>query len=160
MFRNMIYWMVLVAAGMWCAVVVCTPLLATIDARAASIGYRMLSFVCHQDPHRSFELAGHPMAACIRCTSIYLAFFAGALLAPIVARRLPPSTIVLWCIAVLPMAADALLDTLGWHPSSTPARMFTGSLFGIISGVILTPLLIEALGQQWNSRNPTLEKCR
>ena len=152
--------MVLLSAGAWCAVVVCTPLLAAHDGNAASFGYRVLSFVCHQDPRRSFELAGHPMAACIRCTSIYLAFFAGALLAPALARRLPQSTTGLWCLATLPMLVDVALDILGWHMSTTPTRVFTGGLFGIISGVILTPLLIEALRERWNSRNPTLENCR
>jgi len=38
--------------------------------------YAFFSFICHQDPARSWHLLGSSLPVCIRCTSIYLAFTA------------------------------------------------------------------------------------
>src|SRR5262249_10368205 len=43
--------------------------------------YAFFSLICHQNPARSWELFGNPLAVCIRCASIYFGFF-GALLLP------------------------------------------------------------------------------
>jgi uncharacterized membrane protein len=36
--------------------------------------YEFFSRICHQDPARSWQVWGKPLAVCIRCTSIYFAF--------------------------------------------------------------------------------------
>jgi uncharacterized membrane protein len=38
--------------------------------------YSFFSRICHQDPTRSWRVAGEPLAVCIRCSSIYFAFAA------------------------------------------------------------------------------------
>ncbi len=39
---------------------------------------QFFSVVCHQDPTRSFWIAGAPVAVCARCLGIYLGAIAGA----------------------------------------------------------------------------------
>ncbi len=138
---------------------VVTPVLAPHAADAAAFGYRLMSYICHQDPHRSFFVGGYPMAACIRCTSIYFAFFAGALFSPFLGPRLSINARIWWAVASVPMLADVVLDVAGWHASTAVTRMMTGSLFGLLGGLILVPVLTEALVQRFGNRNPTLEKC-
>src|SRR5436190_8573826 len=74
------------AAIVWAAIIVFAPALvdaARTGGRAASAVafaiYTGCSAICHQRPERSFQLFGHQMPVCARCTGIY----AGAALAAI-----------------------------------------------------------------------------
>jgi uncharacterized membrane protein len=42
--------------------------------------YDLFAAICHQNPARSWFLAGEPLPVCIRCTSIYFGFLAALLL--------------------------------------------------------------------------------
>ena len=59
-------------AAIWCAAIVAAPLL---DLHRV---YDFFSAICHQNPDRSWSLAGEPLGVCIRCASIYFGFL-GAL---------------------------------------------------------------------------------
>ena len=64
------YAALLAGATLWCLSIVAAPMLSL------SWVYVFFSRICHQDPARSWHLAGEPLAVCIRCTSIYFAFTA------------------------------------------------------------------------------------
>ena len=65
----------MLAAGTaaWCVAILAAPLwnLAPV--------YLFFSIICHQQPARSWIIAGEPLAVCIRCTAVYFGFFAGLL---------------------------------------------------------------------------------
>jgi len=67
---NKTYAALLAGATLWCLSIVAAPMLGL------SWVYVFFSRICHQDPARSWSLAGEPLAVCIRCTSIYFAFTA------------------------------------------------------------------------------------
>jgi len=67
---NKTYAALLAGATLWCLSIVAAPMLGL------SWVYFFFSRICHQDPARSWSLAGEPLAVCIRCTSIYFAFTA------------------------------------------------------------------------------------
>jgi uncharacterized membrane protein len=64
------YAALLAGATLWCLSIVAAPMFGLPWV------YVFFSRICHQDPARSWHLAGEPLAVCIRCTSIYFAFTA------------------------------------------------------------------------------------
>ena len=68
--KNKAYVALLAASTLWCLAIVAAP------AFDPSWVYGFFHRICHQDPARSWHLAGEPFAVCIRCASIYFAFTA------------------------------------------------------------------------------------
>ena len=60
----------LAGSTLWCLCIIAAPLFGW------SWVYDFFSRICHQDPSRSWNLAGHSLPVCIRCASIYFAFTA------------------------------------------------------------------------------------
>jgi uncharacterized membrane protein len=58
----------LTGSALWSLSIVAAPVLGL------SWVYEFFSRICHQDPARSWHIAGEPLAVCIRCASIYFAF--------------------------------------------------------------------------------------
>jgi uncharacterized membrane protein len=58
----------LAGSTLWCLSILAAPVF---DAAPV---YGFFSRICHQDPSRSWRVAGEPLAVCIRCASIYFAF--------------------------------------------------------------------------------------
>src|SRR5262245_55406773 len=65
---NKTYAALLAGATLWCLSIVVAPMLGLPWV------YVFFSRICHQDPSRSWHLAGETFAVCIRCTSTYFAF--------------------------------------------------------------------------------------
>jgi len=136
---------------LWCAAIAATPLLSSLGgagAGAASLSYEFFSRVCHQLDSRSFHIAGYKMAVCIRCTSIYAAFFLSVLFSPMLSRTFlaaVPARVLL-IASGLPMAVDVGLAALGIHESNVFTRMTSGALFGCALSIVLVPTLDEVIG--------------
>lgn len=149
------YIILLAGSFFWCVVLFLPPLFASDAASFPQLSselYRMFSTICHQDDARSFHLFGQKLAVCIRCSSIYISFFAGVLLVPFFKKKnwsLKFSP--LFYFSLLPMALDVLLDVIGIHSSNDWTRCVTGSLFGLISALVLTPSFVEAFSQLFSS---------
>jgi uncharacterized membrane protein len=62
-----------VGAAVWCAAIVAAPLFHL------TFIYDFFSLICHQQPARSWQLFGEPLAVCIRCSSIYFGFLAAVI---------------------------------------------------------------------------------
>jgi len=141
------------ASFVWCLLILAPPFVGLIerhDGFISSFLYRFFSPICHQFDSHSLHLFGMKLAVCARCFGIYAGFFAGTLMAPFLAEKLPARAVTLWIVAGLPMLIDVLLDLTGIHDSTLGSRLFTGSFFGIIAGLVLTPLLLEAISQFLN----------
>ena len=103
------------ASVAWIALLTVTVLLAH-PALAAAVG-RFSSFICHQEPDRTFHVGSSAWAVCARCLGLYAAAPIGALL--VLAVRWRPGTtrgnVVLLCVAGVPTAATWIAEhVLGW----------------------------------------------
>ena len=132
----------------WCVAIAATPLLASFGGFGSSLAafsYDLFSRVCHQLESRSFHLAGHKFAVCIRCFMIYFSFFVGIVISRLINRTriaaISPS--LLLSASLLPMALDVGLSVLGIRESTTASRVVTGTLFGLSLSVVLLPVLEE-----------------
>ena len=84
---KIIYTIILTGSMLWCILFVSVPLLATGNTLMRKLAVFITLFyspVCHQAASRSFHLMGHPLAVCIRCTSIYGGFLLGLIIYPFV----------------------------------------------------------------------------
>jgi len=68
--KNKTYAALVAASTLWCTAVIAAPVFHLDSV------YSVFSRICHQDPTRSWHVAGEPFAVCIRCSSIYFAFTA------------------------------------------------------------------------------------
>ena len=122
---------------MWALLLPLTPFIAArphpVPAEVAVLSavYLTGSAICHQLPERSFDLWGHQMPVCARCTGIY----SGAALAVIVAT---------WMAALKGRPADAGAE-----------RRFSAAFWRAILGVAATPGLISLLYEWTTSHMPS-----
>lgn len=110
--------------------------------------YQFFSLICHQLDARSFHIGSQKLAVCIRCSSIYFAFFLSLLLYPFLKlfrHDYPPRLVLL--LAALPMAADVVLNVAGVLSSSAISRVITGVLLGGVLPFYVMPSLQEAVEQ-------------
>ncbi len=62
------------AAGLsivWAALLMSAPLLGDVAAGGVAVLYAVGSLICHQQPERSFHLAGSQLPVCARCLGLY-----------------------------------------------------------------------------------------
>lgn len=140
------YVLLFTLVGVWCCTLFLPPLIG--DLGGPSIAwpfYRFFSLICHQIESRSIHALGYPLAVCARCSSVYLGFFS-ALAVSGLFRGFGPKNFRPWfAVVLLPMLIDVLLDEAGIHHSTMTTRVITGCIFGAGSGILLTPILVEAL---------------
>lgn len=117
--------------------------------------HRLFRFLCHQDPARSFWIAGQPMAVCSRCFGIYGGLLAGMLAGPL----LMPARKGRWDILKMSLMAIVLLnlgDVLGnilafWQNTLT-IRFGLGALLGLIAALVMAGALIQTINRKPNKR--------
>lgn len=144
------YLIILGGGVVWCVGLIAAPVLVSQGGGWGILGSSLYQFfhpICHQLEGRSFHMLGKPLAVCIRCSSVYVAFLAGTLLFPLVVDF----TRTLWSrrdvllYAVLPMVVDVALDEFGIHSSTGITRLITGALFGIVVPFYIIPTAQEAV---------------
>jgi uncharacterized membrane protein len=108
------------------------PLLAATHPATALLIRSFFSRLCHQDPARSFVIAGSPVAVCVRCLGIYCGVALGMLL-----RLGKVSAIRLLAIAMLLNVLDVGSGMLHWHGNMPVTRFWLGLLLGAAAGSIL-----------------------
>jgi uncharacterized membrane protein len=182
----------LAAANLVLIVFVSLPLLAPLllangysqPARAIYSAYRI---VCHQEPQRSYFIAGpyatyssaqlqvlvgepvspsftgspatgYKMAYCERDTAIYLAILLFGLFLALSGRRLPRLPLRLYLLLLVPIAADGLTQLLGLRESTWLLRTLSGGLFGVATAWLFFPDLDRAI-RQWAAGASTTRKA-
>lgn len=130
-----------------------------VRGKTGAIGYA----VCHQIPSRSFEIDGHSLPLCARCTGIYLgvmtAFGMFALTGRLRASRLPPlRVLVLMLTFGLLILADGVNSYLSIFAFYTPLyqphntlRLLTGIGAGLTMVTIVLPVFNSSL---WRNPSP------
>lgn len=107
--------------------------------------YQAFGYVCHQQPERSFFIAGQPLAVCARCTGLYAGFALTTLLYPLftsLRRTSPPGRKWLF-IAAAPLTIDFGLGFVGIWENTHWSRFITGALFGSVVVCYVMPALAE-----------------
>jgi uncharacterized membrane protein len=117
---------------------------------------------CHQLPERSFWIAGHQVAVCARCSSIYVSFWVVgmiyALWATIRPNRFPAwNPPPLWVIgaAAIPMGLDGVSQFFGFRVSTNSLRTLTGGLVGAATATVIYPYMQSGFRQArevWEER--------
>lgn len=142
-----IVWALLSTLGLAIAgLIIGAPLAAaTSHSSFARAIYQAFSFICHQDPERSFHLDGHQFAVCSRCTGLYSGFALAVLAYPFVRslkRTETPSR--LWLVfAALPVVVDFALTYFGVWQNTHLTRFSTGALLGMVAVFYILPGVIE-----------------
>jgi uncharacterized membrane protein len=137
------YYFFLGGALIWCLLLFLPPVASLLNAPLiAEQSYKIYSRICHQYDSHSLHLFGEKLAVCARCSTIYFGFFFGVLLSPLISKKFSQNSHWL-LIALVPMLLDVVGSWLGVHESTLVLRILTGSLFGVATGIILTPYFIE-----------------
>ena len=128
----------LLACLAWMALVFAPALFASAGWPHADALRWLFHPVCHQIPGRSFHVLGEPLAACARCTGLYLGFTLGVAAWP----RLPNLATRLakrprWILVfMVPLAVDVTFE------SAAVVRFATGVVAAFPCGLL--PLLAIA----------------
>ena len=152
------YWIFTSLSFAWCTGIIAAPLLQNAGMNtAAGVLYEAYGKVCHQQPGRSFFCAGQQFGVCIRCTSIYLSFFAAVIAFPFVVRwkwrrtdRLPVSMLemlpsrIIAMVCFLPMLLDVGLSIAGISVSTTITRVVSGTILGLMLPWYVVPVFLDA----------------
>jgi uncharacterized membrane protein len=140
----------LAGAILWAVLLLCAPALVGLGNRSASLVaialYTGCSAICHQRPERSFQLFGHQMPVCARCTGIYL----GAALAALVVAgtwaasraEAPNARRQTWTVAlasVLPSLATLIYE---WTTGDMPSN-WTRAAAGFPMGAVVSWLVLR-----------------
>jgi len=109
------------------------PLLAAFGSTLAAFAVlQFFSAVCHQDPARSFWIAGAPIAVCIRCLGIYLGAVAGAWITA-------PRRAILGLLAATALVSllDYFAESAGLHGNWPLLRSALGGILGAGLGALV-----------------------
>jgi uncharacterized membrane protein len=120
------------------------PLLAPTHPLAALLVRSFFSRLCHQDPARSFVIAGSPVAVCVRCLGIYCGVALGMFL-----RMGKVSAFRLLAVAMLVNLVDVGTGMLHWHGNMPVTRFWLGLLLGIAAGSIF---FLAPSGALWDDQ--------
>jgi len=146
--RHAGYFILVAGTFLWCASLFAPPLIAAfVSGSSARYFYAVFSTVCHQYDSRSLHIFGYKLAVCARCSGIYLGFLAGVLSVPILPGKKPGNSARLLLVAALPMLLDIFLSTLGCYESNHLIRMLSGLFFGVLSAIILAPMIERGLSE-------------
>lgn len=126
----------------WFAAIVLAPCLRAVDSPAlARPIYALFSVLCHQDPSRSFTVAGHPLACCRRGAAIYGASAAAGLGYAALLARIRRVSSIAGAAMRAPIAVDGLGGLAGLWGSTTLSRLTTGGLAGLAVVWLIYPYL-------------------
>lgn len=126
----------LTAAGTlaWLVGIILAPYLRSRGVRWGPLLYALYAPVCHQLPTRSLRAWGFPLGVCARCLGIYIGFGAGILAFPFVRgfRRVHRPDARIFLALSAPIILDTAGNFLGIWAASSPVRLATGFLWGLI----------------------------
>ena len=126
-------------ALVWLLFVFAAPLEAAGTALSA-LAYALGSFICHQQPERSFHLGAAQLPVCARCVGLYAGVALGAF-APLKLSRY--RTIL--AAAAVPTALTWGIEVLGLASPSNAARAIAALPLGAAVAVVVIAALAGRL---------------
>lgn len=128
----------------WLFLILLAPAAGNLNGISAPI-YQFFSFVCHQQPERSFHFGAHAFAVCARCFGIYCGLFAGFAVYPFFRRveNVDPLPRVWLVAAMIPIGIDWTLGVFGVWANTHFSRFITGAILGAACAIYIVPALVE-----------------
>jgi uncharacterized membrane protein len=116
--------------------------------------YKFFSFVCHQQPDRSFHFAGHSFAVCSRCFGVYFGLFLGFVVYPFFRgiENVEPLPRIWLFAAIIPIGIDWTLGVSGVWANTHFSRFATGAILGAACAIYIIPALVEIFRLLENKR--------
>ncbi len=149
-----------VLAGLYAGLPLLAPIFATWGAaEPARAIYSIYSYVCHQQPERSFFVFGHQIAFCQRDVAIYGSIFVAGLCYAVARRRWRP--LPWWGVALLvsPAVVDGSLQLFVTYESNWLLRVVTGALVGVGAVWFLYPRFDRAFALIGKQAKMQLERA-
>jgi uncharacterized membrane protein len=134
------YCLYLAALATWVSMIFVAPAIASSRKLRPLSGpiYFVFSAVCHQREDRCMHFLGEPLAACSRCTFIYIGILASSLLYPFTGWPKRPRVRYLF-IAAAPLIIDGGTQLVGFRESTNTIRAITGFVFGSAIAFYVAP---------------------
>jgi uncharacterized membrane protein len=136
----------LAVTGLWALAIVAAPLArASGLAAVATPIYSFFSYLCHQQPGRSFHVLGEPFAVCSRCFGVYFGLVAGFISYPLLRRIdvIEPLPRIWLVLSLVPITIDWSLTFFGVWENTHASRFVTGLILGVACAVFIIPALVE-----------------
>ncbi len=139
-----------VAVVAWAAGLALAPYVARLSRVAGGLLYAVGSLICHQQPERSFYLAGAQLPVCARCEGLYLGAAAGVLVWTLVGRRRQqawprPRALMLLTAAALPTALTVAAAMAGVGDPPNAWRFAFAMPLGLAGGLVVGAVVSEHL---------------
>lgn len=139
-------WAVAGASVAWVLLLVWTASSAAAPSLTLIV-HHVASFLCHQEPDRTFHWGAMPWAVCARCLGLYLSAPAGAAAALVPAwrgdDRDPRAVITLLATAGVPTAATWLAEHVGGLAVGNAVRFAAALPLGASLAWVLVRTLID-----------------
>lgn len=100
--------------------------------------YNIFSYICHQNPQRSFYINNTPFFLCSRCSGIYLAMISTLIISSFFNIRFSFLKLFILLIIVLMLNLSTFIEFF----DTNLIRFLLGSLIGIFSGLIMIKSII------------------
>ena len=129
----------------WLLLILLAPISAEYFDNISAPIYNFFSFVCHQQPERSFSLSGHPFAVCSRCFGIYFGLFLGFIVYPFFRdiENVEPLPRAWLFAAMIPIGIDWTLGVFNVWANTHFSRFVTGAILGTACAIYIIPALVE-----------------
>jgi uncharacterized membrane protein len=107
--------------------------------------YKFFSYLCHQQPERSFHIAEYPFAVCSRCFGVYSGLLLGFIIYPFIKKieEIEPLPRIWLFLAMVPIGIDWSLGIFGIWENTHVSRFITGAILGAACAVFIVPALVE-----------------
>lgn len=143
-----IYTLIAAGLGLWCIGFIAAPRLIEsggVQSMTAIMLRYFYSFICHQNPDRSFHFMGHALAVCARCTGIYFGMLLGGLSFPVTGTWLHKNRAwIKWgCLAIAANLIEYAMSVLGIMES-----LFLRAGTGLILGFWIACFALMAIYSQ------------
>ncbi|NOR14503.1 MAG: DUF2085 domain-containing protein [Candidatus Aminicenantes bacterium] len=154
-----IYFLTLSGIIVWIAAVFAAAYLKSQSSAYGNLIYAIFSPTCHQIPSRCLTLYGNPLAVCTRCLGIYIGFFLGTCLFPVLrglsSESLPKAKILI--LMSLPIVIDTAANVVSPWASPHWLRLATGLIWGAILPFYFIPGVTDIFKKVELSDKKTIE---
>lgn len=156
---RIIYLLTLLGIILWISAVFAAPYLKHQSSIYGDLIYAIYSPTCHQIPSRCLTFYGKPLAVCTRCLGIYVGFFLGTVLFPLLrgfsSGRLPSAKVL--ALLSIPIVIDTAGNLVAFWASPHWLRLATGLIWGIILPFYFIPGIVDIFKKVELSDKKTLE---
>lgn len=130
----------------WVALILLAPLSLAHGVESLSRPlYTFFSYICHQQPERSFFLMEHQFGVCSRCFSVYVGLLLGFLIYPVwrSVDEVEPLPRFWLFLSLVPIGIDWSVTAFGIWENTHLSRFITGLILGVACATFIVPAIAE-----------------